>query len=84
MTPPPRRVPGLKQENIMTNTEIRTLVDSAIRRYKGQARSYGYQSPNRFLEEEIFAVTGEWKSVTIVDRPTVKEMMAAAKSAICN
>jgi hypothetical protein len=66
----------------MTNTEIRAIVDIAISRHNSQARSYGYQSPERLLEEEIFCATGEWKSVPTVERPTVKEMMAAAKLAI--
>lgn len=66
----------------MTNSEIRIIVDSAIRRHKTQARSYGYSSPARFIEEELFNVTGAWINVGLVDRPTIKAMMAAAKAAI--
>lgn len=66
------------------NKEIRSLVDEAINAYKAQPRSYGMASPSRFLEEEIFSSTGEWKKVRSVERPTVKEMMGAAKAALRN
>jgi hypothetical protein len=66
----------------MKNAEIREIVDAAIRRYKSQARSYGYDTPEVFLEQEIFQNTGAWTDVGLVERPTIKAMMAAAKAAI--
>lgn len=66
----------------MKNAEIRTIVDAAIRRHKAQARSYGYATPASFLEEEILVATGRHINVGLVQFPTVKEMMAAAKAAL--
>ncbi len=66
----------------MKNAEIRTIIDAAIRLHNNQPRSYGYTSPEEFLEEEILAATGNAVIVGRVERPTVKAMMAAAKAAM--
>lgn len=66
----------------MKNAEIRTIVDAAIRRHNSQARSYGYTSPEVFLEEEILVATGRPVNVGLVQFPTVKDMMAAAKASL--
>ena len=66
----------------MKNADIRRIVDSAICRHKAQARSYGYATPAIFLEEEIFVSTGRHINVGLVQFPTVKSMMAAAKAAL--
>lgn len=66
----------------MKTSEIRKIVDAAIVRYNNQSRSYGITPPSQILEEEILAATGESKIVPLVEKPTISEMLRAAKSVL--
>jgi len=64
-----------------SNSELKKLVEVALNRYKNQPRSCGYDTPEFYIAQEIGIELDCYvpHNMALIDKPTVKNMMAAAR-----
>jgi len=63
-----------------SSSELKKVVAVALNRYKSQARSYGYDTPEFYLAQEIgIELDCYVPHKSLNGNPTVKNMMAAAR-----